>query len=89
MRLFKFFVLLILAVKSYAQIDRVEPPNWWVGMEHNEIQILCYGDKISELVPRLRNVNLSEVFITKTTRTENQNYLFEKSVDNLAEIVLT
>ena len=62
MRLFKFFVLLILAVKSYAQIDRVEPPNWWVGMEHNEIQILCYGDKISELVPRLRNENLSEVF---------------------------
>ena len=76
MRLFKFFVLLILAVKSYAQIDRVEPPNWWVGMEHNEIQILFYGDKISELVPRLRNENLSEVFITKTTRTENQNYLF-------------
>ena len=45
-------------------------------MEHNEIQILFYGDKISELVPRLRNQNISKVFITKTIRTENQNYLF-------------
>ena len=76
MKLFHFFILLILGVKSYAQIDRVEPPNWWVGMEHNEIQILFYGDKISELVPRLRNQNSSKVFITKTIRTENQNYLF-------------
>ena len=76
MRHFKFFILIIFSVKLYAQIDRIEPPNWWVGMVHNEIQILFYGDKISELVPRLRNENLSEVFITKTTRTQNQNYLF-------------
>ena len=65
MRLNKFFVLLILAVKSYPQIDRVEPPNWWVGMEHNEIQILFYGVKISEFFPKLRNLNSSEVFISK------------------------
>ena len=45
-------------------------------MEHNEIQILFYGDKISEFFPKLRNVNSSEVFISKITRTENQNYLF-------------
>ena len=57
MKLFKFLILFIFAVKSYAQIDRVEPPNWWVGMEHNEIQILFYGDKISEFFPKLRNVN--------------------------------
>ena len=76
MKLFKFLFLFIFCVKSYAQIDRVEPPNWWVGMEHNEIQILFYGDKISEFFPKLRNVNSSEVFISKITRTENQNYLF-------------
>ena len=76
MKLFKFLILFIFAVKSYTQIDRVEPPNWWVGMEHNEIQILFYGDKISKFFPKLRNVNSSEVFISKITRTENQNYLF-------------
>ena len=43
MKVVKFFVALIILVKSYSQIERVEPPNWWVGMKMSEIQIMIYG----------------------------------------------
>ena len=32
-------------------IERVEPPNWWVGMKTNDLQILVYGKTISDLQP--------------------------------------
>ena len=47
MKVVKFFVALIILVKSYSQIERVEPPNWWVGMKMSEIQIMIYGKKNS------------------------------------------
>ena len=25
-------------------IERVEPPNWWVGMKTRDLQLLVYGD---------------------------------------------
>ena len=69
-------LLLFFQFVNAQNVQRIEPPNWWVGMEHNEIQILCYGDDISTLVPKLSGIDSEEVFITKTTRTENPNYLF-------------
>ena len=32
-------------------IERVEPPNWWVGMDTKNLQLLIYGDNISNLEP--------------------------------------
>ena len=30
------------------QVDRLEPPHWWVGMEQSEIQLLVKSDSISK-----------------------------------------
>lgn len=69
------FILGIFLQLSRAQspIQRVEPPNWWVGMEHNEIQLLIYGENIGTYTVSLEN---SEAEITSISRVENKNYLF-------------
>jgi len=55
------------------QIERVEPPNWWVGMQHNTVQVLVYGENISQWEPNVEN---SHIQLKKTTRVNNPNYLF-------------
>lgn len=75
-RLYLTLLTLIAATTTslFSQtIERVEPPNWWVGMEHNELQLLVYGDEIADL-----DVRIPSGFIDfKTlTKVENPNYLF-------------
>ena len=50
---------------STAGVERVEPPNWWVGMRHPELQLLIEGPGVAALKPRLRahrGVRLAGVF---------------------------
>ena len=35
------------------RIERVEPPNWWVGMAQQELQLLIEGPGVAALKPRL------------------------------------
>ena len=32
-----------------ASVDTVEPPNWWTGMQWNEVQLMLYGDDLDHL----------------------------------------
>lgn len=54
-----------------AQITKVEPPYWWAGMQSDELQIMVYGNNISELQPEIK-----DIVITGITKTENPNYVF-------------
>ena len=54
-------------------IERVEPPNWWVGMKTNELQILVYGNSINDLIPKISNSNIE---LTSFNKVQNENYLF-------------
>ena len=42
-----------------ATIDRVEPANWWVGMQHRQVELMLYGRDIAALQARkeLRDVD--------------------------------
>ncbi|KAA3622322.1 MAG: alpha-amlyase [Bacteroidetes bacterium] len=55
------------------KISRIEPPNWWAGMNNPELQLLVYGDDIASLSPV---INYEGVEITTTVRTPNPNYIF-------------
>jgi glycosidase len=69
-----FFITLFLVSFLNAQvIKKVEPAFWWAGMEHNEIQLLVYGENLSEYTPRINN---SLVSLVSVERSENKNYLF-------------
>jgi neopullulanase len=67
------FLLTLLSFSTYSQIKRIEPSNWWIGMNLNEITLLVYGDAINSLKPSLKYKGVS---ITKVDKVENPNYLF-------------
>lgn len=66
------FILLITMVSAQAPVaSKVEPPNWWVGMKQNHIQLMVYGEDL------LGATATSSSGITiKRTRSFNDNYLF-------------
>jgi len=69
-----FLILLFLGFSLYAQkIERVEPPNWWVGMNEPQLELLIYGENISSYTP---SVNQANILLIEVKRTENKNYLF-------------
>ena len=55
------------------RIERIEPPFWWVDMQHPRLQIMVYGQGVSHLVPE---VTCSGVRLAAVTRVANPNYLF-------------
>lgn len=72
-----FFVLLLclLTVTAFSQIqiDRVEPPNWWVGMKNSEVQLIVYGKEIGSATV---STKYKKVKVLKVDKAESPNYLF-------------
>ena len=68
----KFLFLLLLAVSATAQLQKIEPPFWYAGMQHSDLQIMCYGPKISQYKVSTSN----GVIIKNIQKTENPNYVF-------------
>ena len=68
--IFLFVALFTLSLS--AQIDRMEPPFWYEGMNKSEVQVLFYGKNIAQNSVTVSN----NVVITNVTKTENPNYLF-------------
>ena len=64
---------LVSDVKLENIIERVEPPNWWIGMKTLDLQILVYGENISDLVPKINNPSIK---LNSFDNFENKNYLF-------------
>ncbi len=58
-------------ISQNLRVDKIEPPNWWEGMKHNEIQLMVYGEGLDEL-----NIKSGKLKITKIYEMENSNYLF-------------
>ena len=65
--------LLMSFLTAQPSIQRVEPPNWWVGMNNPSLQLLIYGEKISELYP---SIDHEGVTVERVIRVPNPNYLF-------------
>jgi len=54
-------------------IQRVEPPFWWTGFEHRELQLLVHAGGISEYTP---SVDASGVSLSRVEKGDSPNYLF-------------
>jgi len=68
-----FFLLLIFSISASSQIERVEPPNWWVGFKQTNLQLLVKGKDISAYTPEIDYPGIS---IEKVTKAKSPNYLF-------------
>lgn len=55
------------------KIEKIEPPNWWVGMKNPKLQLLIYGKDIAK-----RSVEISdkEVVLESVQKAKNSNYIF-------------
>jgi glycosidase len=59
--------------RTNGQVERIEPLNWWTGMNNPRLQLMMYGKGISGSEV---SVKYKGVKIEKITSPENQNYLF-------------
>lgn len=79
MRAIKTLLLLstfILATSVAAQplsVDKVEPPNWWVGMTWNRVQLMVYGQDLQGVTARFEEDGPEVVAVHTVT---NPNYAF-------------
>ena len=55
------------------EIERIEPPLWWTGFEHRELQLMLHGNNISLLTPAVDHAGVS---IRRVVRVDSPNYLF-------------
>lgn len=72
------FILLFWAIFSISalaqvpRIKRVDPSNWWVGMQNTELQLLIYGENLKGCSVR---TDYAGVSIRQVHELENPNYL--------------
>ncbi len=62
----------LLSASLTAQVEKMEPPFWYVGMHNTDLQIMFYGKNIAQ-----NSVEVSNgIAIKNVQKTENANYLF-------------
>lgn len=74
-----FALLLLLGVGERAVagdtalVQRVEPPNWWVGMRSPALQLMLHGEGIAALDVRIEHATVQ---LAGVQRGDSPNYLF-------------
>ena len=71
-----FFIFLISFGSLSAQnlkINKIEPPNWWVGMKLNKIQLMVYGENLGDVSVKFEN-SLAKVL--KVHQAKSSSYCF-------------
>ncbi len=74
----KNFVLLLfyflpLSLFAQLQVTQVEPPNWWVGMQWQELQLMLYGNDLDGLQASFKEPALE---VTAIHTLPNTSYAF-------------
>lgn len=66
--------LILFFMNGYSQkVSRIDPPNWWVGMKNQKLQLMVYGQNISTANV---SINYKGVILESIEKVENPNYLF-------------
>jgi len=56
-----------------ATLDRIEPPFWWQGFEHRELQLLIHAPGVAEFDA---SIDYPGISINRVERADSDNYLF-------------
>ncbi|MEP6504158.1 MAG: cyclomaltodextrinase N-terminal domain-containing protein, partial [Betaproteobacteria bacterium] len=64
------------ALAMPAQIERIEPAFWWVGMKSDKLQLMVHGPHIGDAAARIADAAGATVRIESVSRVANPNYLF-------------
>ena len=66
-------IFLIQVDGSAQKISHIEPPNWWVGMNCTELEIMVHGENLSLLQP---SISSEKVSLQSVQKTNNPNYIW-------------
>ena len=44
-------------------IDKVEPPNWWIGMKWNCVQLMIYGKGLNNISAKFQDDQLTTIVL--------------------------
>ena len=76
-KLLKVLIIVFFScLSAFAQdfsITKIEPPNWWVGMKYDTIQLMVYGEDLEGLSVKSEDPDLE---ILRVQTPENPSYLF-------------
>jgi glycosidase len=64
---------LFIGLTAFSQVERIEPPNWWIGFKNSELQLLVKHPNISESIPEISYPGAS---IIEVHKADSPNYLF-------------
>ena len=63
----------LISMTLFSQVNRIEPPNWWIGFQNSELQLLVNHPNISDAQPE---ISYEGVSIKKVSKGDSPNYLF-------------
>ena len=76
-KLLKVLIIVFFScLSAFAQdfsIAKIEPPNWWVGMKYDTIQLMVYGEDLEGVSVKSEDPDLE---ILRVQTPENPSYLF-------------
>ncbi len=68
-----FLVIFIFSSAQEIKVNKIEPPNWWVGMNYNQVQLMVYGENLKDIDAKFDN---DEIKVVKVHEIENPTYAF-------------
>lgn len=71
-----FIIICTISLQLNAQnfkVEKIEPPNWWINMKLNSIQLMIYGEALDNVSAAFENNNIR---IEKIHHVKNPSYLF-------------
>ncbi|MEL6674893.1 MAG: glycoside hydrolase family 13 protein [Bacteroidota bacterium] len=71
--LLAFFMGQEINLRAQSPIQRVEPPNWWVGMKEPGLQLMVHGENIANYEVKVAHEGVKLERVIKVT---SPNYLF-------------
>jgi len=64
---------LFLGLQAMAQMERIEPPNWWTGFKQDSLQLMIYGNDMGYAKVSLEYPGIQ---LLGTEKADSPNYLF-------------
>ena len=74
--IFLLLILIFLTSLTFSQnleVNKIEPPNWWVGMKWDTVQLMVYGKNLNDISARFAN---NKIKVLKVHNAHSKDYSF-------------
>ena len=72
-KLFTILIFIFFSNNLLSQIDKIHPPNWWIGFENQNLQLLVRGELISDYKI---HIDYPGIEVRQIHKADSPNYLF-------------